>query len=203
MVTEVRIYAEGGGDKKDTRALLREGFSRFLDSLRKMARSKGIRWNVIVCGGRGQAHDRFVTALNEHPDAFNVLLVDSEGPVAETPWLHLLGRDNWSAHGANDDHCHLMVQAMEAWLIADPGALREYYGQGFNANPIPGAGNVETIPKGSLVPILETATQQTQKGQYRKIQHGADLLSRVNTVVVRGKAPHCDRMFTTLDAKMQ
>jgi len=46
MVTEVRIYAEGGGDKKDTRALLREGFSRFLDSLRKMARSKGIRWNA-------------------------------------------------------------------------------------------------------------------------------------------------------------
>jgi len=96
-----------------------------------------------------------------------------------------------------------MVQAMEAWLIADPGALSEYYGQGFNANPIPGAGNVETIPKASLVPILETATQQTQKGQYRKIRHGADLLSRVDTEVVRGKAPHCDRIFTILTAKMQ
>jgi hypothetical protein len=203
MVTEVRIYAEGGGDKKDTRALLREGFSRFLDSLRKMARNKGIRWNVTVCGGRYQAHDRFATALNEHHNAFNVLLVDSEGPVANTPWLHLLGRDNWSAHGTNDDHCHLMVQAMEAWLIADPGALSEYYGQGFNANPIPCAGNVETIPKASLVPILETATQQTQKGQYRKIQQGADLLSRVDTEVVRGKAPYCDRMFTTLTKKME
>ena len=203
MVTEVRIYAEGGGDKKDTRALLREGFSLFLVSLREIARNRGIRWNVTVCGGREQAYDRFVTALNDHQNAFNVLLVDSEGPVATTPWLHLLGRDNWSAQGAHDDHCHLMVQAMEAWLIADPSALREYYGQGFNANPIPGVGNVETIPKASLVPILETATQQTQKGQYRKIQHGADLLSRVDTEIVRGKAPHCDRMFTTLTTKLQ
>jgi hypothetical protein len=203
MVTEVRIYAEGGGDKKDTRALLREGFSLFLVSLREMARNRGIRWNVTVCGGRKQAYDRFVTALNDHQNAFNVLLVDSEGPVATTPWLHLLGRDNWSAQGAHDDHCHLMVQAMEAWLVADPSALEEYYGQGFNANPIPGVGNVETIPKASLVPILETATQQTQKGQYRKIQHGADLLSRVDTEIVRGKAPHCDRMFTTLTTKMQ
>jgi len=203
MVTEVRIYAEGGGDKKDTRALLREGFSLFLVSLREMARNRGIRWNVTVCGGREQAYDRFVTALNEHQNAFNVLLVDSEGPVATTPWLHLLGRDNWSAQGAHDDHCHLMVQAMEAWLVADPSALEEYYGQGFNANPIPGVGNVETIPKASLVPILETATQQTQKGQYRKIQHGADLLSRVDTEIVRGKAPHCDRMFTTLTTKLQ
>jgi hypothetical protein len=164
MVTEVRIYAEGGGDKKDTRALLREGFSRFLDSLRKMARNKGIRWNVTVCGGRYQAHDRFATALNEHHDAFNVLLVDSEGPVANTPWLHLLGRDNWSAHGTNDDHCHLMVQAMEAWLIADPGALSEYYGQGFNANPIPCAGNVETIPKASSKP-KKVNTARFSKGR--------------------------------------
>lgn len=85
MVTEVRIYAEGGGDKKDTRARLREGFSLFLYSLRKTAREKGVRWSVIVCGGREQTYDRFTTALNAHHDAFNVLLVDSEGPVTKTP----------------------------------------------------------------------------------------------------------------------
>lgn len=81
MVNEIRIYAEGGGDKADTKARIREGLSVFLDPIRHAAREKRIRWRVIACGGRGQAYDAFVSAVRQHPDAHNILLVDSEGAV--------------------------------------------------------------------------------------------------------------------------
>jgi hypothetical protein len=95
MVSEIRIYAEGGGNKADTKARFREGLSMFLGGLRLQARSKSIHWNITVCGGRDQAYDRFLTALQQHPGAFNVLLVDAEGAVAAAhgPWQHLAGRD--------------------------------------------------------------------------------------------------------------
>lgn len=204
MVTEIRIYAEGGGNKADTKAKFREGLSVFLNDLRLRARSKSIRWNITVCGGRDQAHDRFLTALQQHPGAFNILLVDAEGAVAGNngPWKHLAGRDGWANGGAGDENCHLMVQTMEAWFIADPDTLATYYGQGFNRNPIPGTANVEAIPKNQLLPILENATRRTKKGLYAKIAHGSQLLERIRPAAVRAKAPHCDRLFTILTNKM-
>jgi hypothetical protein len=204
MVNEIRIYAEGGGNKADTKARFREGLSVFLGQLRTLARSKSIRWNIIACGGRDQAYQRFVNALQQHPGAFNVLLVDAEGTVAvpNAPWLHLSSRDGWTAEGASDENCHLMVQMMEAWFVADSASLAAYYGQGFNPNQIPGAANVETIPKDQLLPILESATRHTTKGVYGKISHGCQLLQRIAPAVVRGKAPHCDLLFKTLMEKM-
>lgn len=43
MVSEIRVYVEGGGNSKDTRARLREGFSGFLRDLVDKARQKRIR----------------------------------------------------------------------------------------------------------------------------------------------------------------
>ena len=50
-----------------------------------MARDKGIRWHIVTCGPRNAAFDAFRTAQAQHPEAFNVLLVDSEAPVQATP----------------------------------------------------------------------------------------------------------------------
>ena len=45
------------------------------------------------------------------------MLVDAEAPVNTTPCQHLKFRDDWDLPNVDDEHCHLMVQTMEAWLI--------------------------------------------------------------------------------------
>ena len=128
--------------------------------------------------------------------------MDAEGPVARSPWEHLRGRDNWSIQGIHNDHCHLMVQVMEAWIIADIEPLRKFYGQGFNSNSIPRRKNIELIAKDDVQRALIQATQNTQKGEYHKIRHGPKILALVDVNKIRNRAQHCDRMFTTLSNKI-
>jgi len=202
VVSEIRIYIEGGGDSKDTKAFLRQGFSAFLKELVDIARNNKRRWQLITCGSRGAAFDAFTTSMRQNPQAFNVLLVDSEAPVETTPWAHLRERDGWNATSVLDDQCHLMVQAMEAWLISDLEALAGFYGAGFNRNSIPGNANVEQVAKANLEPSLKTATRNTQKGEYRKIHHASKLLALIDPAKVRTASQHCARLFTTLSSRM-
>jgi hypothetical protein len=191
MVKAIRIYIEGGGDGKNTKALIRQGFSQFFKSLGEVAKSKKIKWEIIICGSRNHTLRNFKNALKSHPDAFNVLLVDAEAPVTITsPWGHLKFRDNWDKPLEIDDsHCHLMLQTMEAWLIADIETLKKFYGQDFKENIIPKNSNVETIDKDSLEPSLKTATRNTTKGEYHKINHAFKLLELLDVGKVR-KDPH-------------
>ena len=202
MVSEIRIYAEGGRDQRSGKAAVQEGFGKFLSPLKEMARERHIRWYVVACGSRQSAFDAFQIALKQHRDAFNVLLVDGEGPVTRSPWEHLQNRDHWPIQGIPDDHCHLMVQVMEAWIVADLEILERFYGQGFNANPIPARGDVELIVKADLEHALIQATRNTQKGEYHKIRHGPKILALVEVSKIRNRARHCDRMFTTLSNKI-
>jgi hypothetical protein len=199
MVSEIRIYVEGGGDRADSKSRIREGFGLFLKDLRELARSKSIRWQIIACGGRESTFEDFQTALLSHPDAFNILLVDSEAPVRNSPWQHLQQRDRWKQpEGTTDEQCHLMAQTMEAWLIADVDALSKFYGQGFTVKAIPRRQNVEEIDKANVTSALENATRPTKTGKYHKIRHGPKLLQLVNVQIVRVAAPHCNRLFETL-----
>ena len=202
MVNEVRIYAEGGGDGKDTKASIRRRFGEFLRELRGLARERRIRWNIIACGPRNAVFDAFRTALRTHTDAFNILLVDGEGPVNRTPWEHLKKRDGWDRPGVPDEQCHLMVQMMEAWIVADINAIESYYGTGFRRHAIPSRNDVEAIDKATLERSLDNATRYTRKGLYHKIHHGSALLCRINPEIVRSKAPHCERLFATLETKI-
>ena len=95
-----------------------------------------------------------------------------------------------------------MVQMMEAWLVADVAALERFYGQGFRLNAIPARADVESIDKADLEDALRNATRHTQKGSYHKIRHGAKLLEFLDAATVRSKAPHCDRLFAVLAAKI-
>ena len=200
---EIRIYVEGGGDSTDSKAEIRRGLSIFLKDLVSQARSQRIRWNISACGSRQSAYDDFNLAQRTHPDAFNVLLVDSEGPVSSPPWQHLSTRDNWGTNSLLDDRYHLMVQVMEAWFIADIENLRIFYGSDLNINSIPRRKDVEQIDKMSLFNALVAATRRTQKGEYQKIRHGAKLLGLINPTLVRQAAPHCDRLFQTLSHQME
>jgi hypothetical protein len=193
MVKEIRIYVEGGGGK-ESKALMRRAFGRFLSEAGSAAWEREFGLQVVACGSREAAHEKFQRARTEHPTAFNMLLVDSEAPVTTSARSHL----GWKLDAVADDQVQLMVQAMEAWLIADPETLARFYGQGFAANKLPRTQNVERIPKDDLEPALKLATRRTKKGEYHKTRHAFDLLAQIDPEKVRSRAPHCERLFRTL-----
>lgn len=202
MVKKIRIYCEGGGSNNSTKDLLRKGMNGFLRDLRNIARSNRVRWDLIACGSRESTYEDFVMALKTFPGAFNVLLVDSDSPVDPPSWGHLRQNNGWELAEEHDSQCHLMAQAMEAWLIADVETLRTYYGPDFNVNPIPRNTNVEQIDKNQLARALNNATRKTQKGEYDKIKHACEILQKLDVVKVRKAAFHCDRLFKILAEKM-
>lgn len=204
MVKEIRIYIEGGGDSHKTKSFIRQGFSQFFKELVNEAKNNKIKWNITICGTRNNAFRDFKNALKSHPNAFNILLVDAEAPVKKnSPWEHLKLRDNWDKPaGVDDDNCHLMVQTMEAWFIADIATLKKFYGQGFKESGIPKTTNVETIAKDDLERILKTATVGTTKKEYHKINHAYQLLESLDVTKVRQSSPYCDRLFNTLKEKI-
>lgn len=195
MVKEVRIYVEGGGDRKEDKALLRAGFAQFFQN----ALGKNIK--VIPCGGRDQALDNFIIALKDHPTALNLLLIDAEAPVHESDstWAHLKKREQWQRPvKASDDQCHLMVQTMEAWFIADREALQCYYGKEFNAKALSRNLNVEEISKNQLEQSLIAVTRLTSKGEYHKINHGAELLKIIDPAKIQKASRHCKSLLKRL-----
>jgi len=237
MVREIRIYIEGIGDEsedestteiipqkrpgfmskipagKETTAGLRAGFVHLFKELYDLAESKGIKILSIMSGSRRDACEDFLMSVESYPDAFNVLLVDSESPVSEThtPWEHLRSRKEdqpWilETDGLDDDCCHLMVQTMEAWFIADIDALSRFYNGGFNEDylrqKLKNYQNLEQVPKYNINKWLREATKKTSKGKYHKTQHAPKLLALLDVDKVRRAFPSCDRLFTTIITKI-
>jgi hypothetical protein len=199
LVKEIRIYMEGAGAKDRTNsARLSEGMRQFLSRVWEEARTRRVKLRLITSGPREAAYDAFSIAQRQHLDAYNVLLVDSEGPVEGTPSEHLAETEGWDLSGASADQVHLMVQSMEAWLVADSDSIARFYGKGFTASAVPKTKNVETIAKDDLVPALKRATRGTKKGEYHKTRHAFDLLAQIDPAKVRSRAPHCERLFQTL-----
>jgi Domain of unknown function (DUF4276)/AAA domain, putative AbiEii toxin, Type IV TA system len=154
------------------------------------------RVTCVVCGKRNDAYRDFKNALRSHPNAINLLLVDSEDFVTvSSAKQHLINRDQWDLSGIDENDIHLMVQVMESWLIAYIDTLAKHYGQEFNRNAIPRNNNVEEIPRANIESALNRATQRTQKGRYQKIYHAAKILEIIDVSIVRKKAPYCDRLF--------
>lgn len=203
MVDSIAIYVEGGGDTSRTLEPFRKGMSGFLRSVVREVRSRHIRWRVIPCGGRTQAFDAFVDALEKEPNVFNVLLVDSEDQANanESPWEHLRARldDGWMRPlAADDSHCQMMVVCMEAWFLADPAGMKRHYGGNFNEEALPPPDQAETRTKSNIRDALKNATKNTPAKEYQKIRDGAKLLERVDSDEVRKHCKWCDRLFVTL-----
>ena len=133
----VAIYMEGGGAGRDSKAALPQGMDAFLDPLKQAAREKKLHWKLVRCGPRDEAFRGFRNALRDGDDDMVVLLVDAEEPVEAEARAHLRARDGWELTGINGRSVHLMVQTMEAWIVADVDALRGYYGQRFNQGALP------------------------------------------------------------------
>jgi hypothetical protein len=162
---------------------------------------------IVACGGRLRAYEFFRTAFeNAAPDAFPILLVDSEAPVIEkNPWEHVRLRraDGWQRpDGASEDQIHFMVQSMEAWFHADKATLHDYYGQGFRVAALSQRPDVENIPKADLFNGLQRATKDSQKGEYSKGEDSFKILSRIDPDRVRAASPvHAERLFQVLDRR--
>src|SRR5262245_4655588 len=186
---------EGGGDGANTKAALRQGMDVFLSELKKAVRRRSWRWKIVCCGGRNQTYRAFINALEVGEMSVVVLLVDAEGPVNGSARAHLTARDRWDLQDIDDEVVHLMVQTMEAWIVADREALARYYGQGFRVNSLPSTPNLETASKRAITDALARSTRDTKKGAYHKIHHVADLLKQVDPNIVRQRCPACARMF--------
>lgn len=201
----MKLFVEGGGDARALREACRRGFTSFITAAGITRRPR-----VVACGSRRDAYDSFRTAVERGEPA--MLLVDSEAPVAAAhqagppdswrPWHHLKVRpgDDWDRPaGADDRHCHLMVECMESWLVADAGALKSYFGQGFVPGALAKRRDVEVVPKADVYAALSMATKQCKtKGPYSKGAHSFEVLARVDPALVVAVSPWAARFIAAL-----
>lgn len=196
-MSEIRIYVEGGRSGKQ--AEMRRAFNDFFDVPRRQAGQKGAHWQVVICGSRNDAYNDFCNALTRHPDAVNLLLVDAEGQVADfgKVWDHLKTRDRWENPGVGDDKAHLMVCTMESWFVADRETLTKYFHKALDG--VPDYANVEGVSKKTVEALMKKVSAGPGYHTYGKIRDGIRLLAIIRAAVVQAKAPHCRRLFETLD----
>ena len=183
---------------------MRNGFDALLRAQKQAARAKRLGWKLVPSGGRDHAYHAFRNTIdNAHEATFVILLVDSEEAVAResddeaadgiAPIQHLRKRDGWRFDDAEAPQVHLMVQCMEAWIVADSEAVAAYYGTAFQGTALPKRLNLEEEPKPEVMAKLKKATAKTQKGEYAKIKHASNLLALIEPVKV---AARCARFRT-------
>ena len=130
-----------------------------------------------------------------------MLLVDAEEEVtvSSSSWDHLRSRDNWRRPaGASNAQCHLMVQVMESWFLADRPALQDFYGQHFRPQVLPGNPNIEQISKQDVLNRLSQASRPTRKGAYDKGAHSFEILASLDPAKVTAASPHAERFVQAL-----
>ncbi len=206
----VTLYVEGGGDSAALSSDCREGFRKFITKAGVQNRPR-----IVACGSRQNAYDSYCTAIANRQEA--MLLVDSEAPVTAAhqtgtpehwqPWGHLKARqgDGWDKPtSADDTDCHLMVQIMESWFVADRQTLKSFFGRDLNENALPSAANpIEEQAKAGVFESLRTSTRNCQtKGQYGKGDHSFKLLAELNPAVVMAASPWAKRFVDLLRQKM-
>lgn len=194
-MSEIAVYIEGGGNTAGQKAELRQGFDALFAKEKSKAAATSGSLRFIFCGGRREAYETFMNAVAVKPQIVNALLVDSEAPIAPVPAdrsqdatqrLRYLRQtqaigprgqgDGWQFEDVSPERIHLMVQCMEAWIVADPEALENFYKQDFRRARLPARANLEDEPKADIYAKLEAATKETRKGLYAKIEHAGKLL---------------------------
>ena len=127
---------------------------------------------------------------------------DSEGPVNldESRWRLLQNREKWEKPpGAAEDQLHFMVQCMETWIVADPGAVKKHFGACLNSNKLPALNNLEARSKRDVQKKLEDASPPCgQKRMYRKGVPSFRLLAKVNPAELESRLPHFKRLMDFL-----
>lgn len=196
-MVKIRVYVEGGGERKDgepLKNLCREGFRKFFEK----AGLTGQMPEVVPCGSRDQTYKNFQRAL-ANPDVWPILLADSEAPVSQNSvWNHLRERDQWQRPSSvTEEQVHLMVQCMESWFLADKECLKAHFGQDLRQNTLPQNPKVEEIPKQDVFDGLKNATRQCEK-KYHKGKESFKILGKLDPGKVSAAAPHVTRLLEIL-----
>ena len=189
-----KLYVEGGGEGPRLDAQFRQAWQQFF----RRAGLIGRMPKVVRGGGRLQTFDMFKTAVaNPRGGEIPLLLVDSEGPVADgnSVWEHLRQRPP----GADDDQAFLMVQVMETWLLADRAALRSYFGAAFRDSALKEWPQLEAVPKTTVYEALDQATANCGK-RYAKGKVSFELLGKLNPTLVEQACPHARALLGRLRA---
>lgn len=209
----VKVYVEGGGESKSLQIECRRGFRELLEKAGFKGHGKAPA--IAACGSRRFAYDDYCIAVAKGEDA--MLLVDSEAPVAAQhqagaftswrPWQHLKSRqgDGWDKPAkAGDMDCHLMVNVMESWLLADRDALQQFFGQGFRDTALPAPGRpIESVTKDDIYNALKQATRNCKtKTEYGKGEHSFKLLAKIDPFKVTAASPWAMRFVDELKKKM-
>ena len=195
---EIWLHVEGGGNANQ-KERLRQALGTVLNELRDRARAKGVRLRITFWGPRSETHVAFSRSRSQYPAALHLLLVDSEGPVNTSARQHLMRADSWNLSNVPEDGCHLMVEVMESWFLADPEVLEEYFGRGFSVDALPPTRDVEQIAKDTVLEKLTRAARATKKQRYDKGRDAHMILERLDAGKLRTRAPHFDRLFATIE----
>jgi hypothetical protein len=221
----IHIYWEGGGDTAHQRAEFRKGLQALLKPQGDALRKRRLSWQVIACGGRNATCDDFLHDLGSSDGILRVLLVDSEEAIPHEEKIpenlpddqkqairernasarrdHLIRRDGWKLAHVPAEQIHLMVQCMEAWIVADPDALSRHYGKRFDRSKLPNRDNLEDEPKPRLYEHLNKATQPTPAGPFlegaAKCRIAPKLLAAVRPEQVALRCPRFATLIHWLD----
>ncbi len=197
---KIRLFVEGGGTSKALNSIQRRHFRQFLEKAEQVGRNP----EVVLCGSRTHAFEDFKNAPADG-QSLALLLVDAERPVKAPaanakPWEHLKqSPDGWiRPKTVTDEQCHLMVEVMESWFLADVEALETYYDQGFRKSALPRNPKIEAVPKQDIIKGLEQATRATRKKNYNKGKHSFEILALLDPAKVRKQSPFADRFFEEL-----
>jgi hypothetical protein len=178
---EIRIYFEGN-------RTLRSGFKKFFDVLERSGRDRGSTVEFIAAKNGLSDYRK---ASRSHPQAWNILLKDSEQQWSS----HSAMCDTHGIHQSLANNVFWMVELMESWFLADPQALSEYYRRDFSVNAIGNTEDVERIPKAEVLRRLD-------KVGYHKVSHAPHLLERLNPERVQQRAQHCRLLFEAVRTRL-
>jgi len=208
-MVECKLYVEGGGNSKSLIVECRMGFRAFLEK----TGLRGAMPRTVPCGSRNEAYNKFCTTVGQGQKAF--LLVDSELPVDAShekgqpkdwqPWEHLRRGDGWTKPKSSSDiDCHLMVQVMESWFLADKETLSAFFGQGFRMSALPSQNAVETVGKEEVFRGLKQASQKCKtKTPYEKGLHAFKILALIDSQKICNASPWAKRFIDTLLERSQ
>ena len=200
------IYLEGGGGKKDSKALKLNCQKAFNTLLEKMGYS-GRMPRLVASGSRDDTFSDFKIALKSPKDRYIAMLIDSEDPVRnpEKPWGHLRRRDGWDRPDRSDDEdILLMMTCMETWIALDREALREYYNKRgkIQESALPPLSGIEGRHRHDVQNGLMQATRNTTQ-PYAKGKVSFELVGMLNPDVLEEHLVAFQRMKRILDEKLQ
>ncbi len=194
---KIKIYIEGGGDRRQLRSEMRQGFQALFQS----AGLSGKLPSVVASGSRNEAYNDYQIALkNQKSNEIVILLVDSEEKVASlAKWEHLKNRDDWELSSHDEESIFLMVECMESWFLADKDGLEKFFGNKFDKSKLPQNTNYESIDKKTLYNGLKNATKQTSKGEYGKGSHSFKILTYLDGNKIKNHGKYSKEFFKYLE----